>query len=134
MKQFVVGAPYTTETTIRPEDDFLIIACDGVRRFLLSCSLAKRILTVSSFSSFSSFSSSPFPFSFTSHSHHLPCTSPLTSLQLWDVISDQDAVDVIKSESDGQVASQKLLDYALKHGTTDNITVMVVMLNPPSGA
>ncbi|GAA6037337.1 hypothetical protein JCM8097_008518 [Rhodosporidiobolus ruineniae] len=30
MKSFVVGSPYTTETTIRPEDDFLIIACDGL--------------------------------------------------------------------------------------------------------
>jgi len=32
MKQFVVGSPYTTETTLRPDDDFLIVACDGVRR------------------------------------------------------------------------------------------------------
>lgn len=31
MKQFVVGSPYTTETTLRDEDDFLIVACDGVR-------------------------------------------------------------------------------------------------------
>ncbi|GAA6064492.1 hypothetical protein JCM10212_002380, partial [Sporobolomyces blumeae] len=30
MKQFVVGSPYTTETTLGPEDDFLIIACDGL--------------------------------------------------------------------------------------------------------
>ena len=30
MKEFVVGAPYTTETELGPEDDFLIIACDGV--------------------------------------------------------------------------------------------------------
>lgn len=30
MKEFVVGSPYTTETTLMPEDDFLIIACDGV--------------------------------------------------------------------------------------------------------
>ena len=30
MKQFVVGSPYTTETTLRDDDDFLILACDGV--------------------------------------------------------------------------------------------------------
>lgn len=30
MKEFVVGSPYTTETTLGDEDEFLIIACDGV--------------------------------------------------------------------------------------------------------
>lgn len=30
MKEFVVGSPYTTETVLGSEDDFLIIACDGV--------------------------------------------------------------------------------------------------------
>ncbi|GAA97783.1 hypothetical protein E5Q_04462 [Mixia osmundae IAM 14324] len=30
MKEFVVGAPYTTETTLGEEDEFLIIACDGL--------------------------------------------------------------------------------------------------------
>lgn len=30
MKEFVVGSPYTTETTLGPDDDFLIVACDGV--------------------------------------------------------------------------------------------------------
>lgn len=30
MKEFVVGAPFTTETTLGPEDDYLIVACDGV--------------------------------------------------------------------------------------------------------
>lgn len=30
MKEFVVGSPYTTETTLGDEDDFLIVACDGV--------------------------------------------------------------------------------------------------------
>lgn len=33
MKEFVVGSPYTTETTLGDEDDFLIIACDGVGVF-----------------------------------------------------------------------------------------------------
>lgn len=30
MKEFVVGSPFTTETTIGPDDAFLIVACDGV--------------------------------------------------------------------------------------------------------
>jgi len=30
MKDFVVGAPYTTETELSVHDEFLIIACDGV--------------------------------------------------------------------------------------------------------
>lgn len=34
MKEFVVGSPYTTETTLTEEDQYLIIACDGVGRFL----------------------------------------------------------------------------------------------------
>lgn len=30
MKEFVVGSPYTTETHIYDEDEFIILACDGV--------------------------------------------------------------------------------------------------------
>ena len=30
MKEFVVGAPYTTETELCDEDEFLVLACDGV--------------------------------------------------------------------------------------------------------
>ncbi|KAH8926463.1 protein serine/threonine phosphatase 2C [Atractiella rhizophila] len=30
MKEFVVGSPYTTETTLTEADEFLIIACDGL--------------------------------------------------------------------------------------------------------
>lgn len=32
MKEFVVGSPYTTETTLDQSDEFLIVACDGVSR------------------------------------------------------------------------------------------------------
>lgn len=32
MKEFVVGAPYTTETELCDEDEFLVLACDGVSR------------------------------------------------------------------------------------------------------
>lgn len=35
MKEFVVGAPYTTETTLDSDDEFLIVACDGVRVWVL---------------------------------------------------------------------------------------------------
>lgn len=30
MKEYVVGAPYTTETDLTEEDEFMILACDGV--------------------------------------------------------------------------------------------------------
>ncbi|GJJ06624.1 hypothetical protein Clacol_000818 [Clathrus columnatus] len=30
MKEFVVGSPYTTETELSPEDEFLVVACDGL--------------------------------------------------------------------------------------------------------
>lgn len=33
MKEFVVGAPYTTETELCEEDEFLVLACDGVSRY-----------------------------------------------------------------------------------------------------
>jgi protein phosphatase PTC1 len=39
MKEFVVGAPYTTETTLDASDDFLIVACDGVSLVFLLLSL-----------------------------------------------------------------------------------------------
>ncbi|CAG8795689.1 12201_t:CDS:2, partial [Racocetra persica] len=30
MKDFVIGKPYTTETTLTEKDPFLILACDGL--------------------------------------------------------------------------------------------------------
>ena len=33
MKEFVVGSPYTTETVLDDQDEFLIVACDGVCGF-----------------------------------------------------------------------------------------------------
>jgi len=30
MKEFVVGAPYTTETELCDDDEFLVLACDGL--------------------------------------------------------------------------------------------------------
>jgi len=47
---------------------------------------------------------------------------------LWDVTTDQEAVDMIVTESDSQKMSDKLLLHALRNGSTDNISVMVVIL------
>lgn len=74
MKEFVVGAPYTTETTLTDDDTFLIVACDG----------------------------------------------------LWDVVDDQDAVDLVKDVQDPIEMSQRLLQHALSNFSTDNTSVMVV--------
>jgi len=47
---------------------------------------------------------------------------------LWDVATDQKAVDLIQHEVDPQKMSDKLLYYALNNGTKDNVTVMVIAL------
>jgi len=74
MKEFVVGAPYTTETELCQEDEFLILACDG----------------------------------------------------LWDVITDQGAIELVRDIEDAQEASQVLLKHALDNHTTDNVTAIVI--------
>ncbi|GMG02287.1 unnamed protein product [[Candida] boidinii] len=45
---------------------------------------------------------------------------------LWDVCSDQNAVDLIKDIDDPKKASSILCNYAISKSTTDNVTVMVV--------
>ncbi|KAJ2785403.1 phosphatase 2C [Coemansia interrupta] len=50
---------------------------------------------------------------------------------LWDVCSDQEAVDLIRTETDPTHASQALLDYALSNESMDNITTMVFRIPPP---
>jgi len=47
---------------------------------------------------------------------------------LWDVCDNQQAVNVIKGETDAQVMSQQLLTYAMVHDTTDNVSVVVIVL------
>jgi protein phosphatase PTC1 len=94
MKEFVVGSPYTTETELCDEDEFLILACDGVR-FLLPPLLVLFLIYKN-------------------------------VVQLWDVVGDQAAIDLIREVDDAQAASQKLLKHALSHHTTDNVTVLVV--------
>ena len=77
LKEYVLGAPYTTMTEITPDDRQLIIACDG----------------------------------------------------LWDVCDDETAVRMIDGIRDSARAAKVLCEYALKCGTGDNVTVMVVNLD-----
>ncbi|KAF9402086.1 Protein phosphatase 2C 1 [Mortierella sp. AD011] len=76
MKEFVIGAPYTTRTEIGSDNPYLILACDG----------------------------------------------------LWDVCTDQEAVELIRDVVCPTKASRVLLDHALQKFSTDNISVMVVRL------
>ena len=56
----------------------------------------------------------------------------LSKLQLWDVIEDQEAVDLIRDVEDPQVASQQLLKHALSEFSTDNTSVMVIRFTSAS--
>jgi len=48
---------------------------------------------------------------------------------VWDVLSDQDVVDLIKDDKgSAQEMSEKLLKTSLQKGSTDNISVMVIIL------
>ena len=46
--------------------------------------------------------------------------------QLWDVCTDQEAVDLIRHNQDPQAASKHLVEYALSRYSTDNLSCMVV--------
>lgn len=48
---------------------------------------------------------------------------------LWDVCSDQDAVDLVRDEQDPVAASKKLVDHALARFSTDNLSCMIVRLD-----
>lgn len=52
--------------------------------------------------------------------------SMLTKNQLWDVCSDQEAVELVRNVKDPQQASKMLVDHALSKFSTDNLSVMVV--------
>jgi protein phosphatase PTC1 len=45
---------------------------------------------------------------------------------VWDVCSDQDAVDLIHDIKDPQEAAEALLNHSLKKFSTDNLSVMVI--------
>ncbi|KAG5928547.1 hypothetical protein E4U42_000464 [Claviceps africana] len=47
---------------------------------------------------------------------------------LWDVCSDQDAVDLVRDVHDPISASKQLVDYALSRSSTDNLSCMIVRL------
>ncbi|OJT06950.1 Protein phosphatase 2C -like protein [Trametes pubescens] len=79
MKEFVVGSPYTTETELNEEDEFLILACDG----------------------------------------------------LWDVVSDQAAVELVRGIADPRKAAEELLEHAYRNYSSDNVTVLVVRFRDP---
>ena len=97
MKDLVTGHPYTTETVIQPEsDDFVIIACDGV---------------------------SSFPFSLAISIHK---KANEKNSQIWDVCSDQEAVDLVREIEDPTAAAKVLIDHALGRFSTDNLSCMIV--------
>lgn len=45
---------------------------------------------------------------------------------LWDVCSDQEACDLIAEIEDPQIAAQMLVQHALKSGSFDNLSVLVI--------
>jgi protein phosphatase PTC1 len=47
-------------------------------------------------------------------------------LKLWDVCSDQEAVDLVRNNLSPQAASKVLVDHALSRFSTDNLSVMIV--------
>lgn len=46
--------------------------------------------------------------------------------QLWDVCTDQEAVDLVRNVHDPQQASKALVDHALARFSTDNLSCMIV--------
>lgn len=48
---------------------------------------------------------------------------------MWDVCSDQEAVDLVREVQDPIAASKQLVDHALNHFSTDNLSCMVVRLD-----
>lgn len=78
MKSLVTGNPYTTRTELCAEDEFVIIACDG----------------------------------------------------LWDVCTDQEAVELVRDVMDPKQAAKTLVSNAIRKYSSDNITCMVIRLDP----
>lgn len=48
---------------------------------------------------------------------------------LWDVCSDQEAVDLVRGQQDPVAAAKQLVDHALARFSTDNLSCMIVRLN-----
>ncbi|KAI0675128.1 protein serine/threonine phosphatase 2C [Trametes maxima] len=54
---------------------------------------------------------------------------------LWDVVNDQEAVDIVHGVQDSMEAAQRLVEEARRRKTQDNVTILVVRLRdaPNSG-
>lgn len=50
---------------------------------------------------------------------------------LWDVCSDQEAVDLVRHQQDPVTAARQLVEYALARFSTDNLSCMIVRFNRP---
>ncbi|EFX02868.1 protein phosphatase [Grosmannia clavigera kw1407] len=48
---------------------------------------------------------------------------------LWDVCTDQDAVNLVRNVQDPAAAAKMLVDHALAHFSTDNLSCMIVRLD-----
>mmetsp|Transcript_14569 Transcript_14569/g.25418 ORF Transcript_14569/g.25418 Transcript_14569/m.25418 type:complete len:297 (-) Transcript_14569:908-1798(-) len=57
----------------------------------------------------------------------------LASDGLWDVVSNQDAVSLVRNIADPEAAAKKLTDEAYNRGSNDNISVIVVRFRLHSG-
>lgn len=53
----------------------------------------------------------------------------LLTFKLWDVCTDQEAVDLVRHTHDPQAASKQLVDHALARFSTDNLSCMIVRFN-----
>ncbi|POR37618.1 Protein phosphatase 2C [Tolypocladium paradoxum] len=53
---------------------------------------------------------------------------------LWDVCSDQDAVDLVRNNQDPIAASKLLVDHALSRFSTDNLSCMIVRFDKEAAA
>jgi len=79
MKQYIIGTPYTSATKLNDDDDFLILACDGI----------------------------------------------------WDTVDDQQAIDLLLENTSlpAYEMCKKLYSAAVKGGSLDNITVIVIKIH-----
>ena len=48
---------------------------------------------------------------------------------LWDVCQDQKAVELVRSLKSSKDMAKELVQYALKNGSQDNISVLILKLN-----
>lgn len=74
LKKFVISTPYVQEQQLTQDDEFLIMASDGV----------------------------------------------------WDVVTNEDAVSLIRGMSDAEAAAKKLSEEAFTRGSADNISCLII--------